>query len=279
MNKSILIPGVLLLTAAIGVAVLYRAEAARSSARLADALREIERLRAAPAMGSERPTPTDPAAGTVQASPSAARMDPEALLAQLQEFERLMQESEPGPTVAPQNGSASAGSGTVTQSPRNWMEDLKKTDPARYEEMVRQREQARQEMLAARAEQSDFFLNRAEESQAAEEQAHYQQIAQLLDSTWQMMEMLRANLPEEQRREMRTAIRDNLRTLSPLLAAERNKEWRRLGQELGATEAESKVIADRINQVLRVTNARDLLRHRSGGGGSGSRPEPGRGGR
>jgi hypothetical protein len=269
-----LVPVFLILSVAVGAAVLYRAEALRSRVRLADARREIDRLRAAPPTS---PVPEAPASGMAGGAPSANPSDPDLLLAQLQELEQLLQEQEAArPAGLPQAGTEPPGPGAAPQSPRNWMEELKKTDPARYEEIVRRREQARQEMQAAHAEQSSFFLQRAEEARAAEEQAHYQQIAEILDGTWQMMELLRSELPAEQRRELRNSIRDNLRTLTPLLDTERNKEWRRLSLELGATEAEAQVVAARINQVLRVTNARNLLRHGPGGGGSGSRPEPNR---
>lgn len=260
-----------LLAAALGAAAVYRAEANRSEARLAEALREIARLRA-PAPASPEPADSGaPARDAALAPPSDGTSDPDILLGQIRELEQLLQEPEAATDSHSQGAGESAAPTATPQNPGNWMEDLRRTDPARYEEVVRRREQARQELLAARAEQSDFFRQRAEEAPAEDEQTHYRQMAQILDSTWQMMEMLRTELPAEQRRELQGAIRDNLRTLSPMLAAERNKEWRRLGLELGASPAESQAVADRINQVLRVTNTRYLLRQR---GGPSSRAEP-----
>jgi hypothetical protein len=262
---------VLALAGTVGVAVLYRAEAIQARNQLLAVTGELNRLRGTP-KARIRPEPA-PAIGEPEARPTAEpdSTDPEGLLAQIQELELVLQKQDSA--IAAQTAAATAPSGTgpLPPRPQDWMEDLKKSDPARYEELIRRREQARQEAQVAFAERTDFFLNRAESSRSEEDRQTYRQIAQIVDSTWQMMELLRTDLPGDQRREMMSAVRDNLRTLQPMLTAERNREWQRLSLEMGGTDSDAKALSDRINQVLRVTSTHNLFRNRPGEGGGHSR--------
>jgi hypothetical protein len=155
------------------------------------------------------------------------------------------------------------------RNPTNWMEQLKKDDPKRYEEMVKAREEARQKVNRSFAEKADYLLKRDKSKLSEEEQAQHEQMVSLLNDTWLMAEKLRTdNLPREERFEAMRTMRDNMRTLEPMMDKERDRALYDVGKQVGYTDKAAQDFVQYMNDLIEVTSMRDIYQNmRRGGGG------------
>ena len=152
---------------------------------------------------------------------------------------------------------------------QNWMEELKKTDPERYNEMVKQREEQRRQVSAAFAGKAAKLLESSEIPDATEEQtAQRNLMLQLMTDTWKMAEQLYADPPPSDRWETMHAMRDNMNTLQPMLDSERSRTFYQLGLDSGYSESEAQVFVDYVNEVIDTTSLqplKDSMRRGRGG--------------
>ncbi len=159
----------------------------------------------------------------------------------------------------------------------DWLETMKKEDPARYEEIVKRRDEARKQMENAFAKKAAYLLNQDTSKRSEEEQAEHARLLALLDETWKAAEQLRTEgLPDDQRRALRQTMRENTQQLSPLLEAERNREFYELGVRFGYNDAEAVSLVEYINEVIDLTSMRNVFQGMRGGGNWGG-PPPGGG--
>lgn len=173
---------------------------------------------------------------------------------------------------------------TGTNAPaerRSWLEDLQQTDPARYEEIMARREQARQEARYDIAKKAAFFLQQPVEGLSEVEQEEYVRIMELLTASLKLTEQLDAGLGGDERREVVRSLRDNMRELSPLLEAERGKEFFQVGKDLGYSDADAEAFAAYLTEVVDLTSVNKIFRNAMrgmggwGGGGWGGEPPAG----
>jgi len=151
------------------------------------------------------------------------------------------------------------------RSPEQWMEALRQSDPERYAAMQaeqQQREVARQEArerLKESLDEKSTFLNEVEaEAATGEEKEAYQKMIGLLAESYNLSEKMRSDLPRGERREAMHALRERMTVLEPMLEAERDKEWRRLGSELGYDEAGAEKFAAYLNEVVDITSMENV---------------------
>jgi hypothetical protein len=155
-----------------------------------------------------------------------------------------------------------------------WLEEIKESDPKRYEEIQERRKEARENMQRSIAEQADYYLSRDTSVMEEDEFAEYEQMLVLLDETWGLAEQMQSNMPWEERRTIRRTMHDNMEQLDPLLDTERDREFYQIGLDFGYTESEAAEFTDYLNGVIEVTSMRSLYEGmhsgRRGGGGRSS---------
>jgi len=139
-----------------------------------------------------------------------------------------------------------------------WLEDLKRDDPERYQEIVRRREEARQRVNDAFARKAAHFLENDTSGMTEEERRQHEHMLHLLDETWKLADHLRTDPPREERREVMRTMRENMVELQPMLDAERDKEFYRLGLDMGYAEGDALAFVDYLNEVLEVTSMRPV---------------------
>ena len=149
---------------------------------------------------------------------------------------------------------------------QDWLEDLKKTDPRQYEDIMARRQAADEQLRAARAGQIAYFAGVDTSTMTEPEREDYAQIVRLLTETWQLSQLLRADLTPDQREPIRNALREDMAALQPLLESERNREWYSIGLQLGYDDGDAHVFTDFLNRVLDMTS---LRRPGAGAGGGG----------
>jgi len=154
----------------------------------------------------------------------------------------------------------------VPPGERDRLESVKETDPERYKEMQERREEGRRHMRDSLARTSAHVLERDTSEMTETEREEYGLMVQLLEETWQLAEQMETDLPREQRREIRHALRDNMRELDPLLQAERDRVFREVGAAVGYPEDEAGAFADYLNEVVDMTSL-NWLRRAGGPGG------------
>lgn len=148
-------------------------------------------------------------------------------------------------------------------------------------EIEKRREEVRQRIESAFASKATFLLNRDTSQLNEEDRKEYDLLVTLLDETWQMATQMQSDLPVDQRRELMHTLRDNLRTLDPLLMAERNREFHDIAVSLGYNETEAAQFTSYLTNIIEVTAVNSLFPQFRGGrgggpppGGAASRPRP-----
>jgi hypothetical protein len=275
-----------------GVAWSYRAEVHRLRAEMAVMAEEA---------GAVAPVRVE-AVDAVVVVPEAVLADAgaEVVVPRVAELESVVAEREA--EIARLRGALAAASASavvvapttpgvsLTNAPRrSWMEDLQQNDPERYQEIMERRETARQAARYAIAKKAAHFLQRDTEAMDEAETEGYVRMMDLLADSLALTEQLDAGLDGEARREISQSLRENMRDLSPLLEAERAREFQQIGRDLGYDEGESEAFAAYLTDVVDLTSVGSIFRGfmRGGGGpggfggpggagGGGGSPSPGR---
>lgn len=143
---------------------------------------------------------------------------------------------------------------------RNWLEEMKTTDPERYQEILDRREQGRQSTRYQIAMRAARFLANDRASLSEEEREQRAIMFSLLDESLTLAEKIRSDMPEQERREVSRALRENMRELSPLMDLERDRELMQLGMDIGYDEANAADFVVLVNEILEMTSVSSMLR-------------------
>lgn len=160
----------------------------------------------------------------------------------------------------------------------NWLENLRATDPQRYEEMQKRRAEALQRVQNAWDQSADYFMNRDVSRMSEQELDEYSRMITLLNETRALTSQLQTGVPPEQRREVMSTLHSNMMALVPLLDSERNKEYYDLALAMGQSEAQAAALVGYINQIGSNTSVRNIFPDlgrggfRDGGRGRGGPP-------
>lgn len=195
-----------------------------------------------------------------------------ALENQLAEKEALMASWRQGPTNRPPDAFRRGGADMPFMGERGTNE------VARRAEFEKRREEFQQKVQTAFARKAAFLLDHDTSKLKEDEKQQYEQMVSLLDETWELAAQMQGDLPGEQRREVMRALRDNLRTLDPLLISQRNREFHALAVSLGYSEPEAAQFTSYLTNIIEVTAASTLFpqfQGRGGGGGGGGGLPPG----
>lgn len=263
-------------------AVQATTKAARLGREAAAAQAEAAALRQQRQAPAEVP-PASPAGGD---DAEAWRKRANRLQEQLAEKDRLIaalrQADEAAPAPEPA-GAASTNPPAEERRPGRdrgaWLEEIKQTDPQRYEEIQARRQEARERRRRSLAEQANYFLDRDTAKMDAAARAEYERMLGLLDETWRLSEQMQSDLSWEERRPLMRTLHDNMDELAPLMETERDRTFYEIGRDFGYTESEAKDFVEYLNGIIEVTSMRALFGGMHGGpGGGGDRGGGARGG-
>ena len=281
MNSKLRIVLAVCVISLLGVAILAvqaTAKAARLGREAAAAQAEAEALRqqrSAPA--AERPV----ASAGMDADVWRERVD--RLQAQLAEKDRLIAslqkpvEAAPDPAGVPPSNPPPGDDRRPWRDRGAWLEEIKQTDPRRYEEIQARRQESRQRMERSIAEQATYYLKRDTAKMDENELADYNRLLGLLDETWRLAEQMQSDLPSEERHSLMRTMHDNVEELAPLMETERDRTFYEIGLDFGYTESEARDFKDYLNQVIDVTSMRTLFGGMHGSGPRGGGPPDGGG--
>ena len=270
---------ILLLGVAI-VAVQATAKAARLGREAAAAQAETVALR----QQLQQPADDQPApAAGMDADVWRERVD--RLQAQLAEKDRQIASLQKPAEAAPEAAGGPPPNPPLGEDRRPWrdrgawLEEIKQTDPQRYEEIQARRQESRQRMERSIAEQATYYLKRDTAKMDENELADYNRLLGLLDETWRLAEQMQSDLPSEERHSLMRTMHDNMEELTPLMETERDRTFYEIGLDFGYTESEAQDFKDYLNHVIDVTSMRTLFGGMHGGpGGGGPRDGGDRGG-
>jgi len=210
----------------------------------------------------------------------APDVEREALVAQIHDLEERLRAKDEELTLLRANAAGIGLPDTirswVPEDRRDWIQNLQTNDPERYKEIMDRREQARQAARYDIAKKASHFLYRDESSMSDEEAEQHQRMMSLLHESLLLTEQLNADLPGDQRRDIGRNLRRNMRELSPLLESERDKEFYRVGKDLGYTDSQAVEFASYIRNVIELTSVQSVFRSsmRAMGGGPWGNPGP-----
>lgn len=159
---------------------------------------------------------------------------------------------------------------------RDWMAEMRENDPERYEAIMQRRAQTRQRVQDTFARQAAHFLYRDTENLSKSELEEYNLMLSLLAETWQLSDqMFSDDLSPEDRRDLRRQLSENVRTLRPILADQREREFYEMGRQLGYDDGGAQQFVDYINEMLDLTSMRSIWGGRGGPSGPGGGPRRG----
>ncbi len=142
---------------------------------------------------------------------------------------------------------------TEPQDRRRWLERLAETDPERYAEIQERREAARHRVRESFAQKTAHFLYRDRDTLTDDERREYDYMLSLLGETWMLVEQLQdGDVPD--RREARRELRQNMRTLRPMLERERDREFFDMAVQLGYDEQGANEFVDYVNEMIDITS-------------------------
>ncbi len=199
------------------------------------------------------------------------------LQAQLDEKDRLIASLRKPAEAAPEP-MGNVSTNPAAEGRRPWrdrgarLEEIKQTDPKRYEEIQARRQEARQMMQRSIAEQATYFLDRNKAAMDEPERAEYDRLLGLLDETWRLAEQMQSDVPGEDRHTLMRTLHDNMQELTPLMETERDRAFYQIGLDFGYTESEAQEFTDYLNGVIDVTSMSSLfqgMHSGRGGGGDG----------
>ena len=272
---------VILLLGAASVAVQATTKAARLGRAAATAQAEATALRQQ--LQAAADTPAAPVAAGMDADVWRSRVN--RLQEQLAEKDRQIAALRQAAQAAPEPAAAmSTHPPAEERRPGRdrgaWLEEIKQTDPQRYEEIQARRQEARQRRQRSIAEQATYYLNRDTAKMDEPARAEYERMLGLLDETWRLSEQMQSDLSWEERRPLMRTLRENMDELAPLMEAERDRTFFEIGQDFGYTESEARDFAEYLNGIIEVTSMRTLFggMHGGPGGGGGDRGGGARGG-
>jgi hypothetical protein len=169
---------------------------------------------------------------------------------------------------------------------RDWMETLRRTDPARYEaelkryeETLKRRQKARDNVVVAWNNATNYFANRKTSGMNEKQLAEYNRMLAILNETWAVKQELQGNkLRADDRRQATSLMQSNMVVLAQMLEAERNQEFKDLAVAMGHSETDAAAFAGYINQITSNTTINAIfpdLFQRGGGsrGGRGMRTD------
>ncbi|MCP5487619.1 MAG: hypothetical protein H7A43_03135 [Verrucomicrobia bacterium] len=259
--------GLVLIGATTGLALHYR----QVAIGLEQDLAELRQVREAPAIISPSPKAAGPApvVSGETVNPAAGSNQWEALKEENRKLAETLRARDEQLAWLRQASTPALTNQLDRRDRGNWLEDLKQSDPERYEEIVQAREAARQRVEDAFARKAAHFLNRDLSGWSDEEIAAYNGMLSLLDQTWQLADRMRADdLPREERQDLRRALMGNLRELTPWLEQERDHEFYQIAVQIGYSEAAASLFVDYLNNLIDVTSMGSIWRGmRPGGGG------------
>jgi len=120
-------------------------------------------------------------------------------------------------------------------------------------------------MQAALAEKAAYFSSIDTSAMTADEKLNHDKLVQAFGDVQQAAQRLVTVTPDE-RRNVMGALWDGMRTLDPLLTAQRNTEWYNAGIQLGYSQDAALAFADYLNKVIDITSTRAIMQNMRSGG-------------
>jgi hypothetical protein len=231
-------------------AVYYKLRAANFEARWTESMEQLAKAIAAPRpakLTEPEPVPVPVPKSNVNAPSAALQDEIIRLQAELEEKDQQIADLQSNRTRRPELPSP--------EEREAQMEELKRTDPEKYEEIMIRREEMRERMQTAFAERAATLLERASGNLTEEEQAQQDYMFQTLEETWQLAEkMASSDTSSEEKQEIRKELFEKSMELRPLLEDERQRQLYELGVSSGYSESEAEEFVNYINETFRATS-------------------------
>lgn len=188
-----------------------------------------------------------------------------ALKAEKERLEKALAEATP--EDAPPEAMEEQGNRRVSMRER--LEELKTSDPERYAEIMKRREEMEARMAQMREERDSFLGSIDVSLMTEEEQANHARYMEMLAQQEALGEQLRAAMEsgEEISEEMRQQMGETMREMHQLRDAERTALLNAVGTSMGLSDDEVSDFTSLIEDVMSVTSG--------GGPGGGGGPRGG----
>ena len=245
MNKR---PSTILMSALILVTVVSMVSGLSAARKLRSTESELDRLEREIAAGQKK-----------SSGPLASIKKPVRLSATEADAGRVAELEAELVTLRGQLAEARQEQRPPNREPReSWsdrMARMKEEEPERYAEMIKQREERRQQMRYDIAERTASFMGLNTEFMSESELENHKQLVDKMSAIWALSEKFQDPEYNPDRETMRQLF-ELTREARPLMDAERTVMFKQLGNELGMSSAEAEDLSAYIEQIIDTTTVR-----------------------
>ena len=182
-----------------------------------------------------------------------------ALRARVAELERMLSDSEARRPAAETNAVAVALPGGAPRpgaGPREWMENLKKNDPARFAQMTNRFAQFRRRRMERQQRNLDFLASVDTSTMSASAKKTHSALQDAITRREELEEkMHQENLSDDDRQALFNEMRETDHQLRRLRRAERNNLFEATATTLGFEGDDAKEIVSTLNEVVEATES------------------------
>lgn len=144
--------------------------------------------------------------------------------------------------------------GRLFPNPREWMEEIRKTDPARYTQMTNRMAQWRQRRAAQARSKIDYLSSVDTSRMSAGAKKTHDELQELIARREEIEEQLHQDgITDEQRQQLFEKMFEMDREMRRLNGQERNNLFVEMARELGYADAEAREISQTVQDVIEAT--------------------------
>jgi len=256
-----------------GGAFYYKGQSVKYETLWGDAMEQLAQAIRTPAPAKELREPISGVSRPAAATDASQEKQIAALLAELaakdEQIIALM-------TDDPKRTKSKLGQNQEDRE--KWFEDLKQTDPDKYNEIIAQREEKAKRVQDYFSQKAISLMDRDTSTLSKEEYDRYNQMLNDMNTVWTLAEKMSSpDTPRTERRVIAQELRETSSDLKPLLKEERDRRLIELGVASGYSETEAEAFMEYIDKTIEATTLSNLPGKRGGGRKDGrDKPSDGR---
>jgi len=250
--------GVIMLLITSSLALYYQRQSAYFQREWTTAAAQLDRITAESVASSHATRQVEPKLKTSAAQTNSN--DTDLVETSRRQVERPpVEKDKSAPTPAVTTSQRPAGQEQPRRRGRDWMENLRTTDPKRYEEMQQRRQEMQKSVETAWSQTTEYFMNRDTSRMTDQDLEEYNRMMTLLGETWTLRQQLQSGLPPDERRQVMSNVRSNIVVLTPLLDNERDREFYDLAVSLGQSASDAVAFVEYASQITSNTSLRAIF--------------------
>lgn len=137
---------------------------------------------------------------------------------------------------------------------RQRLEELKETDPERYEQIQEERRNRRERMTDTLARQSAFVVNMDVDAMNEDQRSNHERLAEVMTENWTCMETIRTQPETDEASQARRTLRSNMSEMRDLFGVERETALLELSRTMGYDGEDGRAFSETVKEIYDMTS-------------------------